>query len=215
MRWKVIEWTDGAYSVSDTGLIRSNERFSIDKIVKERILKPCLINSGYYTVHLKVKGKRYSRLIHRLVAETFLDGYFEGATVDHKDCNKLNNNVENLEWVTKSENIKRAYKNGLRYETEKCAIAHARRAALKKIEQSRPIGRYSTDGCELNRFCSLMDAKRQINVHPSLITKAANQGIVAYGCLWKWLPKSSVTTTPQGGNRTGENPAAKHEDRKV
>ena len=143
MNWKVIEWTKGAYSVSDTGLVRSNERFSIDRTVREKILKPCLINSGYYTVHLKVDGKRYSKLIHRLVAEAFLEGYFEGATVDHKDCNKLNNNVENLEWVSKSENIKRAYKNGLRYETERCAKAHAERAALNKIEQSRPIVSYS------------------------------------------------------------------------
>ena len=46
MNWKVIEWTNGAYSVSDMGIVRSNERFSIDKTVKEMILKPCLINSG-------------------------------------------------------------------------------------------------------------------------------------------------------------------------
>jgi len=196
MNWKVIEWTKGAYSVSDTGLVRSNERFSIDRTVREKILKPCLINSGYYTVHLKVDGKRYSKLIHRLVAEAFLEGYFEGATVDHKDCNKLNNNVENLEWVSKSENIKRAYKNGLRYETERCAKAHAERAALNKIEQSRPIGRYSLEGCELNRFNSLMDAKRKLGVHPGAISKAANTGHISYGCLWKWIPKNSVTTIP-------------------
>ena len=134
-----------------------------------------------------------------------MEWYFEGATVDHKDCNKLNNNVENLEWVSKSENlewvsksenIKRAYKNGLRYETERCAKAHAERAALNKIEQSRPIGRYSLDGCEINRFNSLMDAKRELEVYPSAISKAANTGSVFYGCLWKWLPKNSVTTIP-------------------
>lgn len=200
MIWKDIPWTKGAYAVSNTGLVRSNERFSIDRTVRERILKACPINSGYLTVHLKVDGKRYSRLIHRLVAEAFLDGYFEGATVDHKDCDKHNNCVENLEWVTKSENIKRAYKNGLRYETENCAKAHAERAARNKIEQARPIARYSLDGRELNHFYSLMEARRQLGVHISAITKAANQGTVSYGCLWRWLPKGSVTTTPQGGS---------------
>lgn len=56
---------------------------------------------------------RYEKCVHVLVAETFLNGDFEGYEVNHEDGDKTNNHLENLSWVTHSENIRHAYDNGL------------------------------------------------------------------------------------------------------
>lgn len=64
-------------------------------------------SSGYLRVFIR---KTY--LVHRLVAEAFLNKY-EYSIVHHKDNNKLNNNIDNLEWTTQSYNVKKAYDDGL------------------------------------------------------------------------------------------------------
>jgi len=71
-------------------------------------------DNGYPCVTLRVDGKTKTFKVHRLVALTYLKGtYFEGAHVNHKDGDNSNNCVDNLEWVTRSENMIHAYQNGL------------------------------------------------------------------------------------------------------
>ncbi len=92
------------YEVSSKGQI-SNYR---------KILSPFVNNSGYLVIDLKVNGSRSKKLVHRLVAETFLGNPLNKKEVNHKDGNKLNNSIENLEWVTSSENKKHALQTGLK-----------------------------------------------------------------------------------------------------
>lgn len=69
----------------------------------------------YYTLYMNNSGYMYAAGIpvHRIVASAYkFDSYFEGATVDHIDSNKINNDITNLEWVSQSENEYRSYKNG-------------------------------------------------------------------------------------------------------
>ncbi len=68
---------------------------------------------GYPKVQLVVKGKRKTVMVHRLLAQTFLDNPDNKETVNHKDSNRSNNNISNLEWNTYSENNKHAYDHGL------------------------------------------------------------------------------------------------------
>ena len=77
----------------------------IENKLTKNILKPYISNSGYlYAAGIPV---------HRIVASAFnYDKYFDKATVDHIDGNKLNNHISNLEWVTQGENEKRSYENG-------------------------------------------------------------------------------------------------------
>jgi hypothetical protein len=102
--WKKIK-IEG-YSISNTGKFRN------DKTGK--ILKPSIGSTGYYVVNIKPNGrigKSYSLKIHRLIAEAFIPNPENKPQINHKDCNRLNNNIENLEWVTNKENNIHAIEN--------------------------------------------------------------------------------------------------------
>lgn len=91
--WKEVPF-DARYKVSNKGNIKS--------LVYgyERLLKPVLGHSGYYFV--RIKSKAY--MVHRLVALAFIPTKDTLLHIDHKDGNKLNNNVDNLRWCTQEEN---------------------------------------------------------------------------------------------------------------
>ena len=105
----------GRYMISNHGNLRSLD--IIDRNGKEwegRELKLTLKPSGYLEVNLCKDGKRLTCSIHRLVATTFLRNTDNKRTVNHKDGNKTNNRVDNLEWATYAENNQHALTNGLR-----------------------------------------------------------------------------------------------------
>jgi hypothetical protein len=68
---------------------------------------------GYDTVTLMQNNVQFGRMVHRLVAEHFLDQVVGKNEVNHKDGNKLNNNVDNLEWTSRKENMRHSVKTGL------------------------------------------------------------------------------------------------------
>ena len=103
----VLSLFDGKYEVSDTGKVFSLARESRRELVGK------VGNNGYRSVLLTVDGKRLHRLVHRLVAEAFIPNTLGKRTVNHRDGCKLNNNVENLEWMTDSENLSHAREKGL------------------------------------------------------------------------------------------------------
>ena len=89
---------------------------------KGKYLKPSVDNLGYLQVTLSKPGKTRPFRIHRLVALHYLEPV-EGKTfVNHKDGNKKNNKISNLEWCNNSENMLHAYANGLYINTYKCAV---------------------------------------------------------------------------------------------
>lgn len=112
--WKDIKCFEGYYQVSDNGNVRSVTRHDG---VHERIgqlIKPTLKHNGYLQVGLRKHNKRKFLSIHRLVAIHFIDNPENKPQVNHIDCNKQNNNINNLEWATSKENLYHAKINGLR-----------------------------------------------------------------------------------------------------
>lgn len=101
--WKTIP--EDFYEISSKGNIRRKNK---------KILKLQVDKDGYLYVVLSCSGKRPTKKIHRLVAEVFLPNPLKKPQVNHKDGVKSNNNVENLEWVTSSENINHAFKLNLK-----------------------------------------------------------------------------------------------------
>lgn len=115
--WRDIKGYKGCYRVSNYGRVKSISRLvnsSPDKrTVPERILKQQVLRSGYMSVGLW-KDSHFLRLpVHRLVAIAFLPNPDNLPQVNHRDGIKTNNNADNLEWCSRSENMKHAYEHGL------------------------------------------------------------------------------------------------------
>lgn len=136
--WKDITDYEGLYQVSNLGRIKSFRESTKFGKQKELILKPSLINSGYEVVSL-YKGKRKRKFqVHRLVASEFLDNPDNLPCVNHKDENKLNNCVDNLEWCS--------YLYNNNYGTAKIRSIYTR---------SKPIAQKTMDGLPLATYESL------------------------------------------------------------
>lgn len=104
--WRDIEGYEGLYQVSNFGRVRNG---------KKEILKNSLKNGGYNYVSLRKNKISKQQYVHRIVAKAFIlnvkPKHF--IVVNHIDCNKSNNSVENLEWCTQKHNIAESIKNNL------------------------------------------------------------------------------------------------------
>ena len=116
--WKPIKGYEGYYEVSNLGNVRTITRFIANSgkngmWYKSRILKFNMDKDGYYTVALQKEGKVKRCKVHRLVLSNFSNCNSD-LQVNHIDGDKTNNCINNLEWVTSSQNIKHAYEIGIK-----------------------------------------------------------------------------------------------------
>ena len=105
--WRSIEGYEGLYEVSNTGRVRSLDRYdNRNYFRKGKVLSPGKDTVGYLFVILTCNGKRKAINVHRLVAKAFIENPDNLPQVNHKDEDKTNNNVDNLEWCTAKYNNK-------------------------------------------------------------------------------------------------------------
>ena len=149
--WKDIEGYEGYYMVSNMGRVKSVERTARIgrgyRTVPERILKTCKTVKGYLYVYLYKDGKAKWYRIHRLVATAFCEnpeGYTE---VNHKDENKQNNCMENLEWCS------RQYNNTYNGRAKKVAE-----------KQSKPVIAIEKRTGLIVEFASTHEAERKLGI---------------------------------------------------
>lgn len=171
--WKDIPGYEGIYQASSKGMIRtangkitSNRRNS-KRIWKMRVLKGR--GDSYSTgkrVSLWKDGRCKDWLVARLVALTFLGDPPEGYTVNHIDGNRMNNAVENLEWLSRADNIKHGFRTGLYAKSQKKIRAFDGESYLcfdSMSEFDRRIGRkpgYVSEKLKKNKPISSPDGVR-------------------------------------------------------
>lgn len=138
--WKEVVISEGRAEVSNIGRVRSLDRFSKrGKLIKGRILKYTTANGGYPQVVIYIKGKSITRKVHRLVMEAFKPIKEDEKdpqrkmTVNHIDGNKANNRIDNLEWMSKADNIKHAVETGLFHSGESNGRSKLKEKDVKKI----------------------------------------------------------------------------------
>lgn len=121
--WKAAVGYEGKYEVSNFGRVRSLPRYVRNSVgsktfVEGKLLTPCKDKAGYLRIILSDKNyKKKLWTVHRLVALAFLDNPSNLPVVNHKDENKENNRVDNLEWCTQSYNL--SYNDGQRKRRER------------------------------------------------------------------------------------------------
>lgn len=104
--WRDVAGFDGLYKVSNRGNVYSVERISSQgNKCGGFTLKPAIASIGYLQVKLYENGIRKHKYIHRIVAEAFIPNPNNYPEINHKDENKTNNHVENLEWCTRKYNV--------------------------------------------------------------------------------------------------------------
>ena len=152
--WKDVIGFENMYQISNNGKVKSLKRKSlIGRVLKERFLKPSKDTKGYLRVSLHKNNKAHHRSIHRLVAEAFIINNDNKSQVNHKDGNKENNIVSNLEWMSNKENSDHAYNTGLKS-----------KESLNKAFKIKSI-RIDTDQ-EQNHY-SINQAAKDLNLYPA------------------------------------------------
>ena len=116
--WRPVPGYEGIYEVSDLGNVRS-KRYGT--------LKPIPLPNGYLRVHLCNKGSKRIKTVHRIVALAFLPNPNNYPCINHKDENRANNNVDNLEWCT--------YKHNNDYGTRRAKVLEYWKPKMRRVAQ--------------------------------------------------------------------------------
>jgi len=158
-----------AIEVSTFGRVRTRDRMVSGRgnrtwLAKGQVLKPFVSNNGYMRMPIKIDGKQIKKSVHRLVAQTFIPNPDNLPMVNHKDCNRKNNHVENLEWCNNSYNQKYREEFGK-------ASGH-------------PVFAVNLATLEVSRFRSRMEAGRSLGVFYQSINKVIKGRFKQTGGFW-------------------------------
>lgn len=170
--WKEIPNFEGLYEASNLGRIRS---FKTKKIKKQRYTV-----KKYLQVNLYKKEEKTYR-VHRLIAETFIKNFNNFPEINHKDGNKQNNCVDNLEWITTYDNIQHAIKNGL-YNNKK------NKRNKRNNKKERKIIQYNLDGKLLKEWNNISEIMKELNIknNSHIYECCKGKRKKCYNSIWKY-----------------------------
>ena len=186
--WKDIKGYEGLYQVSNLGRVRSLDRevkcrTSSSGVSKRKgyILKPGIASNGYLMVALYNNKVQKCRTMHSLIAEAFIPNPDMLPCVNHKNGNRTDNRLENLEWVTYSENNYHAVRKLGRTSPWKGKFG-------KDNPHSKPVIQLSKDGKIIAEYESAKDAARKLNTSQGRISDCC-RGEKKYhlGYIWKYI----------------------------
>lgn len=181
--WRDIKGYEGLYQVSNEGRVKALEKTWVSgnnstKHKKETIIKCYTDNHGYLHLTLSKNGKSKKYLLHRLVADTFIDNPNEYTVVHHKDHNKQNNCLVNLEWV--DEDVHRNIHNKEKSELYK--------GIIPKGNPPKTVYQYTKDKILISIYASSSEAARQTGFSQSCISTHCRDGKLYKNFLWSFTP---------------------------
>lgn len=148
-KWISINGFDGFYSISNKGRIKSLDRTITDKIgrkyiVKGRIMRPCIsFKQEYPMISFYKNNKGETHYIHRLMGQYFIPNPNNYSQINHKNGNKKDFRLCNLEWVTRSENNNHAYSSGLKRSGQNHPFSKLTNKKVLLIRRLKPNMSYS------------------------------------------------------------------------
>ena len=182
--WKSIEGYEGKYEISSLGRVKS----LTDKNGKNRelILKPRVSKNGYLYLNLWESSKGRAKKIHRMVAEAFLPNPENLPVVNHLNCVKTDNRVENLEWTTHSGNALHASQNGrLRNQWGENNAMYGKHG--KDNPCSKTLVQKTLDGAVVAIWENSVIAAEKLGVCRHSLTRCARgERKSAYGYIWEY-----------------------------
>ena len=154
---------EGLYQVSNLGNVKSlGNGDNKNNVGKERMLKLQKDKDGYLTVFLSIHNYKRLHKVHRLVALAFLPNPNNYPQINHKDKNKSNNNVDNLEWCTAQYNV--------------------------DYSVSKPVNQYSLDGIYIATYKSIKEASRTTGTDQTGIVQCCKGKLkTSGGFIWKYV----------------------------
>ena len=147
---KDIAGYEGLYAVTSCGKVWSYKY--------KKFLEPDISNRGYLRVSLRKDGKSKHYSLHRLVAEAYLPNPDNLPQVDHIDGNKMHNYLNNLQWITQRDNVRKG--------------------------NNKPILQYTMEGEFVREWECAADVRREVNKHINHCLTGKTKS--AYGYIWKY-----------------------------
>jgi hypothetical protein len=166
--WKPVKGYESAYEVSNYGRVRSMDRVdSAGRHLSGVILNQSMKREGYLKVALCREGVAKTLTVHRLVAEVFLQNTDNKPQVNHLNGIKTDNRAVNLEWATKSENLKHKYRV-LDFESPMTGKFYGSNPNSKGVRQ------YSLDGDYIAEYSSMKEAAEAVGCKPNGVSRACS-----------------------------------------
>ena len=157
--WKPIKNYETLYEVSNLGNIKSYDKYIPNRhgtktFKKSKLISSCNNGNGYLQVKLSKNGKRKAFYVHRLVCDAFLGNLDSNLEVNHIDCDKSNNKLDNLEIISHKENMIHAYNNNLLYPHFNFKINETIAKEIKKL--------YMIDNLKQYEICKKLQLSKSI-----------------------------------------------------